>query len=130
MNVHLDHDEITALLQTEAFASPRWRIVCFWSGLLLLLLIGLHLLFTWYHQSAASSAQASLSLMEWRQGHPYPLHDPELQSCLLRWGEQQQLPPPHQLLLSRQPARWSLVWIGAADSFNFSIDGQPQELCR
>jgi hypothetical protein len=38
----------------------------------------------------------------------------------LRWGEQQQLPPPHQLLLSRQPARWSLVWIGAADSFNFS----------
>ena len=130
MNVHLDHDEITALLQTEAFSPPRWRIVCFWSGLLMLLLIGLHLLFTLQHQPASSPAQTSLSLMEWRNGHPYPLQNPKLQACLLRWGKQQKLPPPQQLLLSRQPERWSLVWIGAADSLNFSRAGQPQGLCR
>ena len=130
MNVHLDHDEITALLQTEAFSPPRWRIVCFWSGLLLLLLFGLHLLFTLQHQPPSAPPQAPLSLMEWRHGQPYPLQDPELQACLLRWGQQQKLPIPWPLSPSRQPERWSLVGIGAADSLNFSMAGQPQGLCR
>ena len=130
MNVHLDRDEITALLQAEAFAPPRWRKLCFWLGLLLLLLVAYHLLLTLKSQSASLSKEPAPQLIEWQQGQQITIKDPELLACLQQWGAQQNLPPAQQLVIGIQRDRWTLIWLSADDSINFSIEGQPQELCR
>ncbi len=130
MNVHLDRDEITALLQAEAFAPPRWRKLCFWLGLLLLLLVTYHLLLTIKSQASPQSREPHPQLIEWRQGQSLLLADPELLTCLKQWGAQQNLPPAQQLIIGIQRDRWTLIWLSADDSINFSIEGQPQELCR
>ena len=130
MNVHLDRDEITALLQAEAFAPPRWRKLCFWLGLLLFLLVTCHLLLSLKSQVSHQSTEPQPQLIEWQQGQSRPLADPELLACLQQWGEQQNLPPAHQLIIGIQRDRWTLIWLSATDSVNFSIAGHPQELCR
>ncbi len=130
MNVHLDRDEITALLQAEAFAPPRWRKLCFWLGFLLLLLASSHLLLTLKSQTADRSTEPQPQLIEWQQGQSLPLADPELLACLQHWGAQQNLPPAQQLIIGIQRDRWTLIWLSADDSINFSIERQPQELCR
>ena len=130
MNVHLDRDEITALLQTEAFAPPLWRKLCFWLGVLLLLLVTYHLLLTIKHRAPDRSTEPQPQLIEWQQGQSIPLADPELQACLQHWGAQQNLPPAQQLIIGIQRDRWTLIWLSATGSVNFSVAGQPQELCR
>lgn len=130
MNVHLDRDEITALLQAEAFAPSRWRRLCFWLGFLLLLLVACHLLLTLKSHSAPQLREPHPQLIEWQQGQPITIKDPELLACLQQWGTQQNLPPAQQLLIGIQRDRWTLIWLGAGDSVNFSMAGHPQELCR
>lgn len=130
MNVHLDSDEITALLQTEAFAPPLWRKLCFWLGLLLLLLVAGHLLLALKSQPSPRPSESPPPLIEWQQGQQITIEDPGLQVCLQQWGAQQQLPPAQQLVIGIQRDRWSLIWLSATGSVNFSIAGQPQELCR
>ncbi len=130
MNVHLDRDEITALLQAEAFAPSRWRKFCFWLGLLLLLLVAGHLLLTLIGPAAPQSTAPHPQLIEWQQGHKLTIENPELLSCLQRWGKHQKLPPPQQLIIGIQQDRWTLIWLSTTDSINFSMAGHPQELCR
>lgn len=130
MNVHLDRDEITALLQAEAFAPSRWRKFCFGLGLLLLLLVISHLVLTLHNQSPPQPMSPHPQLIEWQQGQMLTIEEPRLLACLQDWGAQQKLPPAQQLIIGIQRDRWSLIWLSATGSVNFSIAGQLQELCQ
>jgi hypothetical protein len=127
MPVHLERDELSALLEQQAFAAPRWRKYLFWTLLALLILTssyGLHV----YVQESPFHGQPQL--LNWQQDSPNPMKDPELSRCLQAWGELHNLPPAVQLIISTTPDVWYLAWISADQSFNFSMKGQVQELCR
>jgi hypothetical protein len=127
MHVHLERDEVSALLEQQAFAAPKWRKYLFWSQLALLTLTsgyGLHL----YLQESTFSRQPSL--IHWQQGSPNAQNDPELFRCLQAWGELRGLQPAVQLMISTTPDVWYLAWISADQCLNFSMKGNVQELCR
>ncbi len=126
MRVHLEQDEVSALLEQQAFAPSKWRRVLFWLQITLLVLssgYGVHL-----YRQQLSPQQAPL--IRWQQGNGQVLDDPALSRCLLAWGDNRRLPPAVQLVISATPDAWYLVWISAEESFNFSIKGHIQELCR
>lgn len=127
MRVHLEQDEVSALLERQAFAPSRWRRVLFWLQITLLVLscgYGVHL----YRQQSSPDPQALL--LRWQQGNKQVVDDPALTRCLLAWGQARHLPPAVQLVISATPDACYLVWISAEESFNFSIKGHIQELCR
>jgi len=126
MRVHLEQGEVSALLERQAFAPSRWRRVLFWLQITLLVLssgYGVHL----YHQQSSSHPAP---LIRWQQGSSQVVNDPALSRCLFAWGQTRRLPPAIQLIISTTPDTWYLVWISAGESFNFSIKGPLQELCR
>lgn len=126
MRVHLEQNEVSALLEQQAFAPSKWRLVLFWTQIALLILssgYGVHL-----YRQQLSPHQAPL--IRWQQGSSQVLDDPALSRCLLAWGQNRRLPPAAQLIVSATSDAWYLVWISAEESFNFSIKGHIQELCR
>ncbi|MGL4207690.1 MAG: hypothetical protein ACRCRW_16445 [Aeromonadaceae bacterium] len=121
----LDHDEVAALLEVEAFSpSPGRRLLQ--GGALALFIAALGYLLTTVLES---EQQPQAPLMSWQQGRLQPLDNPPLSRCLLRWGSARALPGPHHLLISQQADNWTLVWLSDEGSDNFTLPGKVRELC-
>ncbi len=125
MTHQLDHDEVTALLEAEAFAPARGRRYLL-SGSLLLLIGALGFLLA---TALQSERQPQDALMGWQQERLQPLDNPELWRCLRRWGAPRALPEPRQLLINQQADNWTLVWLSGQTSHNFTLPGQVRDLC-
>ena len=125
MTHRLDHDEVTALLEAEAFAPSRGRKLLVGAALVLLIATLGYLLTTFLQ----STRPPQDPLLSWQQGQWQPLHNPALLHCLQQWGTQHALPPPSQLIISQQAGNWSLVWLSEQGSDNFTLQGSVRELC-
>lgn len=134
MSPLLDDDELTALLEKEAFSPPLWQKALFFLALLLF-----------------TASLCRCSMLIWQEAAPltveqwgelkedglHPLQEPAIQRCLLRWGKEKALPPPERVLVrqaaSFPPANnnyWYVVWLASEDSFDFSISGHLREYCQ
>ena len=125
MTHRLDHEEVAALLEAEAFAPSRGRRLLL-GGALVFLVASLGYLLT---TALQSEHQPQDPLMGWQQGRLQPLNNPSLLRCLRRWGAQRSLPTPRQLLISQQSDNWTLVWLSDQASDNFTLQGRVQEFC-
>lgn len=130
MRVHLEQDEVSALLEQQAFAPSNWRKGLFWLQTILLLLTCSYAVSLYRLESfSGSQPDTPPTLILWQQGNSNIMMDPQLSRCLVAWGQKRHLPTARQLLISTTQDSWYLVWISAQGSVNFYIKGHIQELC-
>ena len=132
MSPLLDDDELTALLEKQAFAPSRWLAI----SLLFSLAIFAIALY-WCIQSIWQEKNAAPNevWLEWHSGHLQPLANKQLAQCLSEWGSRRGLPPANRVVMRESQNKasdhhyWYMIWLGEKNSFNFSMDGRLQELC-
>lgn len=134
MSPLLDDDELTALLEKQAFSAPAWHKALFFFALLLFMASLYQSARQIWQETAPHSTEKWLELKE---DGLHPLQDEAIQHCLLMWGEKKGLPTPNRVLVrqatSFPPANnnyWYLIWLVSDDSFDFSISGHLREYCQ
>lgn len=134
MSPLLDDDELTALLEKQAFSSPAWQKVLFVFALLLFVAsICRYIHLIWQEKDHLPAAK----WLEMKESELRPLQDQAVQRCLLKWGEKKGLPAPMQIIVrqaaSFPPANnnyWYVIWVTTDNSFDFSISGHLREYCQ
>lgn len=130
MNVHLEQDEVSALLEQQAFAPSKWRKGLFWLQMVLLLLACSYAVSLYRLESLSPlHPDKPASLLLWQQGSSRSLEDQKLSRCLVAWGQKRRLPAAQQIIISITPDSWYLAWVSTEGSINFYIKGHIQELC-
>lgn len=132
MSPLLDDDELTALLEKQAFAPSRWLAV---SLLFSLAIFAISLYWCiqsiWQEKNTAPNAE----WLEWHKGRLQPLANNQLKQCLSEWGSKRGLPPAIRVVIRESQSKdsnhhyWYMTWLGNTNSYNFSIDGPLEELC-
>lgn len=132
MSPFLDDDELTALLEKQAFTPSRWLTISLLFSLAVFA-ISLYgcIQSIWQEKSIAPNA----AWLEWHNGRLQPLANNQLKQCLSKWGSKRGLPPAIRVVIKEAQSRgsnhhyWYMTWLAEADSYNFSIDGSLEELC-
>lgn len=132
MSPLLDDDELTALLEKQAFSPSRWLAV---SLLFSLAIFAISLYWCiqsiWQEKNTAPNA----AWLEWHKGRLQPLANNQLKQCVSKWGSKRGLPPAIRVVIRESQIKdsnhhyWYMTWLGDTNSYNFSIDGPLEELC-
>ncbi len=132
MSPLLDDDELTALLEKQAFSPSRWLAV---SLLFSLAIFAISLYWCiqsiWQEKNTAPNA----AWLEWHKGRLQPLANNQLKQCVSKWGSKRGLPPAIRVVIRESQNKdsnhhyWYMTWLGDTNSYNFSIDGPLEELC-
>ena len=132
MSPLLDDDELTALLEKQAFSPSRWLAV---SLLFSLAIFAISLYWciqsVWQEKNTAPNA----AWLEWHKGRLQPLANNQLKQCVSKWGSKRGLPPAIRVVIRESQNKdsnhhyWYMTWLGDTNSYNFSIDGPLEELC-
>jgi hypothetical protein len=134
MSPLLDDDELTALLEKEAFSPPSWQKALFFFALLLFIVALCHCtLQLWQEKHLLPTAK----WIELKAGGLLPLQEQAVQHCLQQWGSERGLPVSERVIVrqaaSFPPANnsyWYIVWFTPGNSFDFSISGHLREYCQ
>jgi hypothetical protein len=132
MSPLLDDDELTALLEKQAFSPSRWLAV---SLLFSLAIFAISLYWCiqsiWQEKNTAPNA----AWLEWHKGRLQPLANNQLKQCVSKWGSKRGLPPAIRVVIRESQNKdsnhhyWYMTWLGDTNSYNFSIDDPLAELC-
>ena len=132
MSPLLDDDELTALLEKQAFSPSRWLAV---SLLFSLAIFAISLYWCiqsiWQEKNTAPNA----AWLEWHKGRLQPLANNQLKQCVSKWGSKRGLPPAIRVVIRESQNKdsnhhyWYMTWLGDTNSYNFSIDDPLEKLC-
>lgn len=125
MSELLEPAELDALLQQQAFATPRWRKLAFWLLLAALPVTCGLALHPWLSAPPLSQLPRAV---RWGES-PTPLTQSE-QSCLSTWAERHNLAAAARMILAERERGATLVWLGKEDNRTLVLAKGLPELCR